>query len=63
MCDLQNKLCNELNIQLDKNTSIIWADNIVLLSESEGSLNTFLQDLQEYSETNDLEVNIKKLNA
>ena len=59
MSDLPNKLCSEVNVQVDKNTSInclLWADHIVLLSESGGNL----QDLQEYSETNDLDVNIKK---
>ena len=64
MSDLPNKLCREIYVQLDENPTInclLWADDIVLLSESEGGLNTLLQDLQEYSETNDSEVDIKKI--
>ena len=63
MSDLPNKLSRDVNVKLDDNTNInclLWADDIILLSESEDGLNTLLQNLHDYSEMNNLKVNTEK---
>ena len=63
MADLSKKLENENSIQLDKNTkinSIFWADDLLLLSESEEGLNSILKNLNEYCLDNHLEINFDK---
>ena len=63
MSDLPNKLCKDDNVKLDDNTNInclLWADDIVLLSESEDGINRLLQDLHRYTEINQLKVNTEK---
>ena len=44
----------------DKISCIIWADDLVLFSESEGGLNKMMLNLSNYNEKNGLEINIVK---
>ena len=43
--------------------SIIWADDLVMFSESEEGLNDLLKDLSAYTEENNMSVNIDKTKA
>ena len=56
-----NEACNPIKID-DSNSlgSLIWADDILLLSESEEGLRCMLQNLSQYSEKNGMEINIQK---
>jgi len=38
----------------------IWADDLLLLSESERGLNNMLNNLHEYKKTNLIQVNLEK---
>ena len=63
MADLPNTLGTINGVNLDKDTkinSIIWADDILLLSENETGLKDFLKVLTEYCERNKLTVNVEK---
>ena len=40
--------------------SVIWADDLLMLSESEQSLNNMLKNLEKYTKNNLLEVNLEK---
>ena len=63
MSDLPSKLCEDVNVTLDENTKLnclLWADDIILLSETEDGLNKLLDDLRNYSEQNHLKINTKK---
>ena len=63
MSDFTKELSQNVGVQLtdDQNINcILWADDIILLSESEAGLNTLLADLKTYSDTNQLKVNTDK---
>ena len=63
MSDLPSALCQEDNVMLDNTTKInciLWADDILILSETEEGLQKSLQNLHEYCNTNKLSVNMDK---
>ena len=63
MSDLPNTLGNENGVHLDKDTkinSLIWADDILLLSESEKGLKDSLKILHEFCGENELSINVDK---
>ena len=43
--------------------SLIWADDLLLLSETEIGLNTLLKNLEKYTKANLIQVNLKKTNC
>lgn len=63
LCDLAKKL-SELNTNLKlKDTcinSLFWADDLVLLADSEEKLKEMLKILEDYCRTNELTINTKK---
>ena len=66
MADLPNKLGEVNGVYMDKETrisSMIWADDIVLLSETENGLQDLLSKLSEYCEDNELTINVDKTKA
>ena len=53
-------------LYLDDNkpiTAIIWADDLLILSESEFGLNNMLKNLWAYSNENTISLNLQKQNA
>ena len=64
LSDLQARLdSSKDNVNLDKDTEIsclMWADDILILSETEEGLQHKLDTLEEYSKLNKLTVNTKK---
>ena len=63
MSDFSKLLGENNGVYLDKHTkinSIIWADDILLLSESEKGLSESLTILSHYCKENELTINIKK---
>ena len=63
MADLPLSLNQDSYVRLDddsKMNCIIWADDLVLLSENEAGLEKLLEDLKTYSDKNKLEINVKK---
>ena len=63
MSDFTSSLSENVGVQLANNQNInciLWADDIILLSESEDGLNTLLADLKVYSDINQLKVNTDK---
>ena len=64
LSDLQAKLdSSKDNVKLDKDTEIsclMWADDILILSETEEGLQHKLNSLEKYSKQNKLTVNTKK---
>ena len=65
LSDLPNTFHKKENdlLKLNENESIsslIWADDLLLFSESRNGLNNMLKDLHEYSVNNLIEVNIEK---
>ena len=63
MADLPDMLNQNDNVQLSqqiKTNCIIWADDILILSETEEGLNKSLQGLAEYCKINELNVNKDK---
>ena len=63
LCDLCKK-CQSLEGKLDLDSTsvnlLIWADDLVLLSESEKGLNEMLKTLEEYCDENKLIINTEK---
>ena len=56
-------ISQNVHLKLDEDTPInciIWADDLVILSESEAGLSKLLEDLQKYSEINQLKINAKE---
>ena len=51
------KIDNDLSLN-----SLIWADDLLLLSESEHGLNNMLKNLDEYTKSNLIRVNLEKTN-
>ena len=43
--------------------SLIWADDLLMLSETENGLNNMLKGLKSYTEDNLIDVNLQKLNV
>ena len=66
LCDFESFCANRRNcdpVEIDKSTKIsciIWADDILLLSETKSGLQSQLESLHLYSITNLLSVNLKK---
>ena len=63
MSDLPEILNSDVYVEIDNDiriNCILWADDIILLSETEEGLNTLLKELHAYSETNKLKINIDK---
>ena len=63
MADFPGSLSQNVGVQLTDDlriNCILWADDIILLSESEEGLNILLNDLNTYSEINQLKVNTDK---
>ena len=63
MSDLAGNLSSDVLVEIDTDKKIncmLWADDIVLLSETEDGLNKLLKDLHVYSQANDLKVNVDK---
>jgi hypothetical protein len=63
MADFQRSLSADTGVQLTEDTRInciLWADDIILLSESEEGLNKLLEGLNAYSIENQLKVNTDK---
>jgi hypothetical protein len=63
MADFPSSLSQNVGVQLTDNSNInciLWADDIILLSESEEGLNILLAELKAYSDTNQLKVNTDK---
>ena len=63
MADLPKSLSQDSNVKLEDDSTmncIIWADDLVLLSENEAGLDKLLKDLKSYSDKNQLKINIKK---
>ena len=61
--DLPKSLSQDVQVKLDNDSTInciIWADDLVILSESETGLSKLLTYLQSYSEKNQLKINTKK---
>ena len=49
-----------VKINTESLNSIIWADDLLILSETENGLNTMLKNLKTYTEDNKLQVNLDK---
>ena len=63
MADFPSSLSQDIGVQLTDNYSInciLWADDIILLSETECGLNKLLGELKLYSDTNQLKINTDK---
>ena len=64
MCDLPSSLNNEncypAKIGQIKLPCIMWADDLVIFSETENGLQEMLKELEKYTEKNGLEINVKK---
>ena len=63
MADFPKSLSPSIGVQIAneyKLNCILWADDIILLSESEEGLNILLGELKEYSDLNQLKVNTDK---
>ena len=63
MADFPRNLSPDVGVQLtdnDRINCILWADDIILLAESEEGLNDLLRGLHTYSEENKLKVNTDK---
>ena len=63
MADVSKRLGEENGVYLDKDaktSAMIWADDIILLSETEKGLQDLLNKLSEYCEENELTINIDK---
>ena len=63
LAGLPKILGNNIGVHLDKDTkinSIIWADDILLLSDNETGLSDSLKVLSEYCEKNELSINLDK---
>ena len=63
MADFPPSLSQDIGVQLTDSTRInciLWADDIILLSETENGLNKLLSELKAYSDLNRLKVNIEK---
>ena len=65
LSDLTNELENGESdpVKIDNTVtlnSLIWADDLLLLSESERGLNNMLNNLHEYTKTNLIQVNLEK---
>ena len=63
MADFPGSLSQDVGVHLTDNTSInciLWADDIILLSETEEGLNKLLSELNTYSGNNHLKVNTDK---
>jgi len=63
MADFPKCLSQNVGVRLTDDyiiNCILWADDIILLSESEEGLNTLLEELMVYSEINQLTVNTDK---
>ena len=63
MSDLPRKLNQDCSVTIDMNKKInclLWADDIILLSETEQGLRNLLTDLELYCRENGLSVNIDK---
>ena len=63
MADFPRSLAPDVGVQLTENTRInciLWADDIILLAESEEGLNKLLLGLNTYSNENQLKVNTDK---
>ena len=58
---LDTVACNPVNIGDNKNlTCIIWADDVIMLSESEEGLKNMIIKLTSYTEENSIEINTDK---
>ena len=63
MADFPKSLPQNVGVQLSDDYSInclLWADDIILLSETEEGLNALLKELKSYSDLNQLKVNTDK---
>ena len=63
MADFPRALSADIGVNLSdeyKINCILWADDIILLSETEGGLNKLLDELKKYSDVNELKVNTDK---
>ena len=63
MSDFPISLSQDIGVNLTENyrlNCILWADDIILLSESEKGLNTLLEELKIYSDLNQLKINTDK---
>ena len=63
LCDLAKKLSDlETSLELGNTpiNSLFWADDLVMLAESEEKLNEMLKILEDYCKTNELVINTKK---
>ena len=63
MSDLPGKFNGNYNVNLDENKKIscvVWADDILMLSEREIGMKNMLEVLNEYCITNGLEINSEK---
>ena len=63
MADFPRSLSQDVGVHLTDSiciNCILWADDIILLSESEEGLNKLLSELKTYSDKNQLKVNIEK---
>ena len=63
MADFPRSLSQNIGVQITnehKMNCILWADDIIILSESEEGLNTLLGQLKDYSDLNQLKVNTEK---
>ena len=63
MADFPPSLSQDIGVQLTDSTRInciLWADDIILLSETENGLNKLLSELNVYSDLNRLTVNTEK---
>ena len=63
MSDFPKSLSADIGVKLTdtvKINCILWADDIILLSETEEGLNILLRDLKVYSDINKLKVNTDK---
>ena len=63
MADFPRSLSNNIGVKLADDyliNCILWADDIILLSETEEGLNQLLSELNKYSELNKLKINTDK---
>ena len=63
MADFPRALSADIGVNLSdeyKINCILWADDIILLSETEGGLNKLLDELKKYSDVNELKINTDK---
>ena len=63
MADFPRALSADVGVNLSdeyKINCILWADDIILLSETEGGLNKLLDELKKYSDVNELKINTDK---